>query len=170
MGLLERKVTKEMAEKDFYAFCDDWDIDYENLSDEKQVIIIERDAEGKPLAWEEPEESEKEAFEKNKKKLLKAFINGRLVYVREKMALEYTTKRPVLDGRGKVLKENMVFQLKSGHGLDAWTLTDKDMKRPYKVLHNMIAQLAGLPVATIGQTDQIDLKYLNAVASLFNRE
>lgn len=165
--LPKNRIDKDTAEAMFYQFCDDWDIDYNDLKTEKQTVVKDRDDEGNTLEVGEEEETEQEAFDLQKKKVVKRIMDGHAIYSPDDESFIYTLVKPMKDGHGNTMKKSEPIKIGRGTEQDAWGLTGNKAKDNFKIKDHRIAGLTGLPIQAVGNLDPIDMKFLDAVLVLF---
>lgn len=161
------KVDVSTAEAMFKEFCDGWDIDYHDLSDEKKRIVTERDEDGNTKEVGEQEESELEAFNEQKRKIIKRIMSGHAIYNNESESFEYTLVKGMRDAHGNKMADVKPLSITRGTESGAWGMTGNKSNDPFKVKDSRLASMTGLPIQTIGRFDPIDMKFLDAVLVLF---
>ena len=136
----KNKIDRETALESFDQFCEDWEIEPDEL---------------------DLSEDEKIDFRGHRDKIVKAIMKGRLVFLSDSSCFEYTisqksekhagnlitVKRP----KGKTLRQS--DRAKEG----------KNVEKTYMILASMLGDNLNL----IDQLDMIDLKPLLAISSLF---
>lgn len=136
----KNKIDRETALESFDQFCEDWEIEPDEL---------------------DLSEDEKIDFRGHRDKIVKAIMKGRLVFLPDSSCFEYTisqksekhagnlitVKRP----KGKTLRQS--DRAKEG----------KNVEKTYMILASMLGDNLNL----IDQLDMIDLKPLLAISSLF---
>ena len=161
------KVDKQTAELDFMQFCEDWDIDTD-IDDLDQDRVLEYDDDGNPIDFGKPEESEKDEFNQLKKQIIRKVMSGNAVYSPDTEEWTYTTLKPVRDGHGKG-GDSKTFPVKRGTESSWWGIATSGKKQDnMKLKDKKIAAMIGMPLDFVGRIDDVDMKFLNAVLSLFS--
>lgn len=139
MGLFEKKITTEMAEKEFERFCESWEID----TDVSQM-----------------NEEDSENFNRHKTKIIKATETGRIIYTDDDK-IEYFFKHPE-----KARNEKSIVLDRPNGGtyaeMDKFK-KDESMKKTYAILAGMSKK----DISFFYGIDGIDFKFISSIATLF---
>ena len=132
----------------------------------EKEIIYEDEFNRWAEAWEiDPDtddmtQLDKDDFIIQKAQIIKAMKKGRMKYIDETEAMEYTVSR------SKVAMDKPISMRRSKGtsyiGMDKY----KDREGVHKTF-SMMAEMCGVPVAVLSNLDGIDLKPLMAVANIF---
>jgi len=136
----KNKIDRETALDSFNQFCEDWEIEPNDL---------------------ELNEDEKTDFRGHRDKIVKAIMKGRLVYLPDSSNLEYTISEKTEKHAGKIIT------LKRPKGI---TLRQSDRAKEGKNVEKtymVLASMLGDDINLCDQMDMIDLKPLLAISSLF---
>lgn len=132
------KVIKEVAEQEFESWAEAWEIDTDQ---------------------DDFDEDELASFKSLKKKIVKAIMLGRAVVLNDGEEIQYTLK----NARGEISQFLLVMPLGN-----AYTAMDKHKAAEYNKKQNQyIAAMIKQPPALLTKLSGIDLKFLQAVSSLF---
>ena len=103
---------------------------------------------------------DKDDFKIQKAQIIKAMKKGRMKYIDETEAMEYTISRSDIEMTKPIL-------MKRPQGV---TYLNMDKYKERETVHktlSMVAEMCGLPVAIISKLDGIDIKPIMAVATIF---
>lgn len=164
--LKDFKVDKETAYNDFEQFCYDWDIETD-IDDLDQDRVLEVDDDGNPISFGKPEESEKDEFNLYKKQIVRKIMSGNAVYDTSTENWIYTTVKPITDSRGGN-KKSETMTVRRGKESDWWGASTGKKQDNMKMKDKKIAAMIGMPIDFVGRIDDIDMKFLNAILSLFS--
>lgn len=136
-------VSKEVAEESFEDFCFDWDIDPDIM---------------------DLNEEEKADFNGQKSKIVKAIMQGRLIYDNDAGIFKYlisdNTDKSKINGKTEItLKRPIGRTLRQSDRVKE----GKNVEKTYMILASMLGDDMNL----VDNLDMIDLKPLLAVSSLF---
>lgn len=136
----KNKINRETALESFNQFCEDWEIEPDDM---------------------DLTEDDKIDFRSHRDKIVKAIMKGRLVFLPESSCLEYT-----ISNKSDKLKDK-VITLKRPKGANLRqsdrAKQGKDVEKTFMILASMLGDNINL----CDQMDMIDLKPLLAISSLF---
>ena len=133
-------IDKDTAENDFIDFCEEWEIDYEidDMTDE-----------------------DKEGFENQKDKIVKAIMRGRMAFDRDTNTMNYTFSDKSEKQAGETIK---IARPKGASYMDMDGYKDTQLiRKTYAVLASMTRK----SISYFANIDGIDLKPLQAIITLF---
>ena len=135
------KIDKKSAELEFEKFCSDWDIDTD---------IDDLDSE------------DKENFKNLKKRILRKIMSGNLVYIEADETFSYTLIKPI--DKAPDSKTIIIYRTKGQANMVMDNYKDSE------TIHKVYAKLAAMvkmPPAFIAKMDEVDLKILQGIQTLF---
>lgn len=134
------KIDKITAEKDFYDFCEEWEIDYE---------------------IENMNEEDSEAFTEHKNKIVKAIKLGRMIFCRNEGTMKYIVSRYTENKEG----EEIIIKRPKG---SSYMEMDNFKANSYiRKTYAILAGMTGKSVQFFAGLDGIDMKPLQSVMTLF---